>query len=129
MNQRIICKTLAVAVIILFLGLVIQPSVAVQPEVEIESEPSGLLWGTYRNCEIDGEYWGMIWPLWIRFFSLVVFNIGFTSCRLSGDKGTIKVRSVLGFGFVGEIFPSFDPRTRGSISGSLLFCIYIKDLG
>ena len=39
MKQRIICKTLAVAVILLFLGLAIQPSVAVQPETtDIEDD-------------------------------------------------------------------------------------------
>jgi hypothetical protein len=32
MKQSIICKTLAVSVILLFLGLAIQPSVAVEPE-------------------------------------------------------------------------------------------------
>ena len=32
MKERTICKGLAVAVIILFLGLAVQPSVAVQPE-------------------------------------------------------------------------------------------------
>jgi len=37
MNQRIICKTLAVAVIILFFGLAIQPSVADAIDI-IESE-------------------------------------------------------------------------------------------
>jgi len=35
MKQRTICKTLAVAVIILFLGLAVQPSVAVQTKTEM----------------------------------------------------------------------------------------------
>ena len=38
MNQRIICKGLAVAVIILFLGLAIQPSVAVETDEEIKDK-------------------------------------------------------------------------------------------
>jgi len=47
MKQRIICKALAVAVIILFLGLAIQPSVAtVQPETEIDIEPKEYLFQT-----------------------------------------------------------------------------------
>jgi len=46
MKQRIICKTLAVAVILLFLGLAIQPSVAVQPDTEIEVEPKDYLFQT-----------------------------------------------------------------------------------
>ena len=46
MKQRIICKTLAVAVILLFLGLDIQPSVAVQRETEIDIEPKDYLFQT-----------------------------------------------------------------------------------
>ena len=46
MNQRTICKSLTVAVIILFLGLAIQPSVAVQPETEIDIEPKDYLFQT-----------------------------------------------------------------------------------
>jgi len=46
MKQRIICKTLAVAVIILFLGLTVQPSVAVQQETEIDVEPKDYLFQT-----------------------------------------------------------------------------------
>ena len=42
MKTRIICKTLAVAVIILFLGLAVQPSVAVQPEEEMDESTFGL---------------------------------------------------------------------------------------
>ncbi|UCF49411.1 MAG: hypothetical protein JSU91_06605 [Thermoplasmatales archaeon] len=46
MKQRIISRSLAVAVIILFLGLAIQPSVAVQPETEIDIEPKDYLFQT-----------------------------------------------------------------------------------
>ena len=46
MKQRIICKTLAVAVIILFIGLAIQPGIAVQPEIEIDVEPKDYLFQT-----------------------------------------------------------------------------------
>jgi len=46
MKQRIICKTLAVAVILLFLGLAIQPSVAVEPKTEIDIEPKDYLFQT-----------------------------------------------------------------------------------
>jgi len=46
MKQRIICKTLAVAVIILFIGLAIQPSVAVQTETERDIEPKNYLFQT-----------------------------------------------------------------------------------
>ncbi|UCF49057.1 MAG: PKD domain-containing protein [Thermoplasmatales archaeon] len=38
MKQRIICKPLAVAVIVLFIGLAVQPSVAVQPEGKFSNE-------------------------------------------------------------------------------------------
>ena len=39
MKQRIICKTLAVAVIILFLGVGVQPAIAVTPETtDIEDD-------------------------------------------------------------------------------------------
>jgi hypothetical protein len=41
-----ICKTLAVAVVILFLGLAIQPSVAVQTEQDIDIEPKDYLFQT-----------------------------------------------------------------------------------
>jgi hypothetical protein len=43
MKQRIIFKGLAVAVIVLFFGLAVQPSVAVQPETEIDIEPKDYL--------------------------------------------------------------------------------------
>ena len=46
MKRRPIIKTLAVAVIILFIGLAIQPSVAVQPETEIDIEPKDYLFKT-----------------------------------------------------------------------------------
>ena len=133
MKQRTICKTLAVAVILIFIGMGIQPSVAVQPETEIEQEPSGLLWGTYRNCEIDGELvagTNMIWPPpfpLCGFISLVVIGFKFSTCKLSGHKGIIPVKAVIGFGFIGEILPSYQPRDKASIYGHLLFCIYIKD--
>jgi len=47
MNQRTICKGLAVAVIILFLGLAVQPSVAtVHPKEKIDVEPKDYLFKT-----------------------------------------------------------------------------------
>ena len=46
MKERTICKTLAVAVIILFLGLAIQPSLAVQQETDIDIEPKDYLFQT-----------------------------------------------------------------------------------
>ena len=46
MKQRIICKALVVAVIILFIGLAIKPSIAVQPETEIDDEPKDYLFQT-----------------------------------------------------------------------------------
>ena len=46
MKQRIICKGLAVAAIVLFLGLAVQPSIAVQSETEIEIEPKDYLFQT-----------------------------------------------------------------------------------
>ena len=47
MKQRNICKGLAVAVILLFLGLAIQPSVAiVQTKIEIDIEPKDYLFQT-----------------------------------------------------------------------------------
>jgi hypothetical protein len=46
MKQRIIGKGLVVAVILLFLGLSIQPSVAVQTETDIEIEPKDYLFQT-----------------------------------------------------------------------------------
>ena len=56
MKKIIIGKTLAVAVIILFLGLAIQPSVAVQTDTEIKIEPKDYLFQTIldiaNNLEI-----------------------------------------------------------------------------
>jgi hypothetical protein len=46
MIGRIICKCLAVAVILLFIGLAIQPSVAIEPETEIDIEPKDYLFQT-----------------------------------------------------------------------------------
>jgi len=55
MKQRIICKILAVAVIILFLGLAIQPSVAVQPETERDIEPKDYLFQTIIDIANNPE--------------------------------------------------------------------------
>jgi len=55
MNQRIICKTLAVAVIILFIGLAIQPSIAVQTETEIDIEPKDYLFQTIIDIANNPE--------------------------------------------------------------------------
>jgi len=49
MKQRILSKGLAVAVILLFIGLAIQPSVAVQPEEQIDVEPKDYLFQTIIN--------------------------------------------------------------------------------
>ncbi len=46
MKQRIICKALAVAVIILFLVVGIQPGIAVQPETYMDVEPKDYLFQT-----------------------------------------------------------------------------------
>ncbi|KYK22917.1 hypothetical protein AYK21_03405 [Thermoplasmatales archaeon SG8-52-2] len=46
MKNRTICKGLTVAVIIMFIGLAIQPSVAVQPETKISAEPKDYLFQT-----------------------------------------------------------------------------------
>jgi len=48
-------KALAVAVIILFLGLAIQPSVAVQPETEIDIEPKDYLFQTIIDIANNPE--------------------------------------------------------------------------
>lgn len=55
MKQRMLSKGLTVAVIILFLGLVIQPSVAVQPETEIEVEPKDYLFQTIINIANNSD--------------------------------------------------------------------------
>ena len=55
MKQRIICKCLAVAVILLFLGLAVQPSVAVQPETEIYFEPKDYLFQTIIDIANNPE--------------------------------------------------------------------------
>ena len=55
MKQRIISKGLAVAVILLFLGLAIQPSIAVQPETEIEVEPKDYLFQTIIDIANNPE--------------------------------------------------------------------------
>ena len=132
MKQKLICKGLAVAVIILFLGLAIQPSVAVQSETEIEieseqdivSEPSGLFWGIYRNCHIRGNHDGTMWPLLDRSGFVFFVSGSFWSCELYGDKGTIPVNKVRGFGFTGWITQPFVSHSYGEIDGHLLFCIY-----
>jgi len=55
MKQRIIGKTLAVAVILLFIGLAIQPSVAVTPETEIDIEPKDYLFQTILDIANNPE--------------------------------------------------------------------------
>ena len=55
MKQRIIIKTLTVAVIILFLGVGIQPSLAVQPETEIDIEPKEYLFQTITDIANNPE--------------------------------------------------------------------------
>ena len=55
MKTRSVSKTLAVAVIILFLGLAIQPSVAVQPETELDIEPKDYLFETIIDIANNPE--------------------------------------------------------------------------
>ncbi len=55
MKQIIICKGLAVAVILLFLGLAIQPSVAVQPEADIDIKPKDYLFQTIIDIANNPE--------------------------------------------------------------------------
>ena len=145
MNRNIFSKGLAVAVIVLFIGLAIQPSVAVQPETEIDiepeqdivSEPSGLLWGTYKDCEIYGEFWVngfymlryMLFTLLFRSSFIAIFSIwGLNSGTLNGAKGEVDVHSVIGFGFTGDITPCVTSRDPGVIDGHLQFCMYLKDI-
>jgi len=55
MKNRLICKALAVAVILLFIGLAIQPSVAVQPETEMDIEPKDYLFQTIIDIANNPE--------------------------------------------------------------------------
>jgi hypothetical protein len=56
MKNRIICKCLAVTVILLFVGLAVQPSVAVQPEPEIiDVEPKDYLFQTIIDISNNPE--------------------------------------------------------------------------
>ena len=100
MKQRIICKGLAVAVIVLFLGLAIQPSVAVQPEQEIEIEPKDYLFQTAIDIANNPEFKNLIKQqknnLWIDIDRSVYhkillrnprlfFNMIFTKQSISSD--------------------------------------------
>ena len=55
MKQRTICKALTVAVILLFLGLAIQPSVAVKTETELDIEPKDYLFQTIIDIANNPE--------------------------------------------------------------------------
>lgn len=55
MKHRMLSKGLAFAVILLFLGLAIQPSVAVQPETEIDVEPKDYLFQTIIDIANNPE--------------------------------------------------------------------------
>ena len=56
MKTRLLSKGLAVAVIILFIGLAIQPSVAVQPEIEIDIEPKDYLFQTIIDIANNPDF-------------------------------------------------------------------------
>jgi hypothetical protein len=56
MKQRIICKTLAVAVIVLFVGMGVQPAIAkVETEYDIDVEPKEYLFQTIINIANNPE--------------------------------------------------------------------------
>ena len=131
-------RFLIVGVIVLFIGVGIQPAIAIaQPylkkddksEQEIETELSELLWKTYRNCIINGVFWKNPWPPPFprNLFAFVFVCPYFVSCELSGHKGTISISQIIGFGFIGKIHVSYVPHIPSSIDGHLLFCIFKLD--
>jgi len=120
-------KIIIVAVILLFLGVGINPAIAI---IHTEEDSSGLFWGTYRNCHISEEFgFTLIYPfLRSRYihndFALILIVTGLSSCKLSGAKGDIAVSKIIGFGFTGSIRLTPDPREPDTIEGDLVFCIY-----
>ena len=135
MIKRMYKKGLVAVVILIFLSLAVQPSMAtVLPmkekilQQQEEVEPSGLKWETYTTCEIYGvlAYEDEIHPFQRIFFAFIVIIDGIESCTLYGAKGEVEVDKLIGFGFIGYIYPAPIPRTTGLIDGHLLFCYYTK---
>jgi len=139
MKKNMLKKTLVVGIIFLFIGVGVYPAVAVKLNTPIniiqgkefkemkETEPSGLFWGTYTNCTIDGWHYGM-YPQSVDRFALVIWNgPPFESCILDGFKGKRAVNWIIGFGFVGIIDEYTILREEERIFGRLLFCIYLVD--
>ncbi len=133
MRTSCVKNGLVVTVILLFVGVAVQPAIAQpdikkddKPEQEIETEPSELLWKTYRNCKITGVFWHIRWPppLSRNLFTFVVIIPYFESCELSGDKGTYSISQIIGFGFIGKINISYIPHIPHNIDGHLLLCIF-----
>ena len=130
--DRIISKALAVATILLFLGVGIQSAIAEElSHIDNEYQPSKLFWKTYMNCNITGEFWINWWPPWFlellilrNQFAFVFICLNFVSCELSGHKGTISISQIIGFGFTGKIHISFDSDFPSNIDGHFLFCIF-----
>jgi hypothetical protein len=130
MKINMLRKGLAVAVILLFLGVGVQPAIAaIQSNLNNEfqqEKPSKLVWKTYRNCKITGVFWNIRWPppLPRNHFAFVVIIPYFESCELSGNKGTYSISQIIGFGFTGKIQINYVPHYPSHIDGHLLFCIF-----
>jgi hypothetical protein len=136
MKRNLFGKGLVAVVILLFLSLAVQPSMAtVSPieenilQQEEEKESTGLKWKTYKNCDIYGERYmgfGEMFPIYPRFFAFIILIDSIESCILSGAKGEVEVDNLIGFVFTGQITPPYTPRDPGIIDGHLLFCYYTE---